>query len=78
MQVPVGHREGGEKLSKSEDRFEGKHNEMKDASKDRLKNEVFLIENAVHLQFFPSLSSGRPVAAVTDHHKKKMLRTAGS
>ena len=35
----------------SEGRFEGKVDETKDSSKDRLKRQVFLIENSIPLQF---------------------------
>ena len=35
----------------SEGRFEGKVDETKDSRKDRLKKQVFLIENSIPLQF---------------------------
>ena len=57
----------------SEGRFEGKFDERKDDRKDRAKKEVFIIENAVPLKYFPA-------AAITArwlrHHRPSVKRAA--
>ena len=61
----------------SEGRFEGKYDEQKDDGKDRAKK-VFIIENAVPLQFFPASLVAERWMAKQLHKSFKKVKDAQS